>query len=84
MRLLIIEDDLEIASFIKKGLTQEGFVVDHASNGEDGLDMAQRETYAAAIIDIMLPKRDGLSIIESLRQQHQHAGTDPERPPIGG
>jgi DNA-binding response OmpR family regulator len=70
MRVLIVEDDQEIASFIIKGLKQEGFAVDHSADGEDGLHMALTETYDAAIIDIMLPKLDGLSIIETLRQRH--------------
>ncbi len=70
MRLLIVEDDQDIASFIVKGMTQEGFAVDHSKDGEDGLHMALTEPYSAAIIDIMLPKLDGLSIIEILRQQH--------------
>lgn len=69
MRLLIIEDDLEIASFIIKGLRQEGFAVDHSPDGEEGLHMILTEPYDAAIIDIMLPKQDGLSIIEKLRQK---------------
>ncbi len=69
MRILLVEDDREIASFIIKGMKQEGFAVDHSADGEDGLHMALTEPYAAAIIDIMLPKLDGLSIIETLRQQ---------------
>ncbi len=69
MKVLIVEDDQEIASFIKKGLQQEGFTVDHSADGEDGLHMALTEAYDAAIIDIMLPKLDGLSIIQTLRQQ---------------
>lgn len=70
MRVLIVEDDKEIASFIKKGLEQEGFAVDHSEDGEDGLHMALSEVYDAAIIDIMLPKLDGLSIIEELRKRY--------------
>ena len=69
MRLLLVEDDPKIASFIEKGLKQAGFAVDHAGNGEDGLHMAQTEPYDTAIIDIMLPKLDGLSLIETLRNQ---------------
>ena len=70
MRLLIVEDDLEIAAFIANGMKQEGFAVDHAANGEDGLHLALNEPYDAAIIDIMLPKLDGLGIIETLRRRH--------------
>lgn len=68
MRILLIEDDLKISSFIIKGLKQAGFAVDHAADGEEGLYLALHEPYDAAIIDIMLPKRDGLSIIEELRK----------------
>jgi len=68
MRLLVIEDDSKIASFIVKGLEQSGFAVDHASNGEDGLFLAQTEPYDAAIIDVMLPSLDGLSIIAEMRK----------------
>ncbi len=70
MRVLILEDDQEIASFIINGLKQAGFAVDHSKDGEEGLHMGLTETYDAAIIDIMLPKMDGLSVIEILRQKH--------------
>jgi heavy metal response regulator len=70
MRLLIVEDDQEIAAFIAKGMKQEGFAVDLAANGEDGLHLALNEPYDAAIIDVMLPGMDGLSIIETLRRRH--------------
>lgn len=69
MRILVVEDDKKIASFVVKGLKQAGFAVDHASNGEDGIHLALHESYDAAVIDIMLPKLDGLSIIEELRRQ---------------
>lgn len=69
MRLLLVEDDIKIASFIKKGLSEAGFSVDHADNGEDGLHLGLMEQYDAAIIDIMLPKMDGLTLIERLRSQ---------------
>jgi two-component system OmpR family response regulator len=69
MRILLVEDDLKIASFILKGLKEAGFAVDHAADGEDGLHLALYEPYDAAIIDIMLPKLDGLSLIEKLRCQ---------------
>lgn len=69
MRLLVVEDDMKIASFIVKGLQQAGFAVDHAENGEDGLHLALTEPYDAAIIDLMLPKLDGLSVIERLRSE---------------
>ncbi len=68
MRILIVEDDRQTARFIAKGLRQEGFAVDQASNGEDGLHLALTESYDAAVIDIMLPRRDGLSLIDEMRR----------------
>ncbi len=67
MRVLLIEDDIKIAGFISQGLKEAGFAVDHMENGEDGLHMALNETYDVAIIDIMLPKCDGLTLIEEMR-----------------
>jgi DNA-binding response OmpR family regulator len=72
MRVLVVEDDQKIASFVIKGLEQAGFAVDHAANGENGLHMALNEPYDVAVIDIMLPKRDGLSLIQELRRQQVH------------
>jgi len=69
MRLLLVEDDLKIASFITKGLKQAGFAVDHATDGNEGLHLALTEAYDATIIDIMLPKLDGLTLIEELRRK---------------
>ena len=69
MRILIVEDDIQVAAFIRKGLQQEGYAVDHAANGEDGLHLALTEPYDAAIIDIMLPKLDGISLIERIRKE---------------
>ena len=69
MRILVVEDDKKIASFVAKGLREAGFAVDHADNGADGLERALHQSYDAAVIDIMLPKLDGLSIIEHLRWQ---------------
>ena len=68
MRVLLIEDDQQIASFIANGLKQAGFAVDHAADGESGLNMALTIAYDAAIVDLMLPRLDGLSLIERLRQ----------------
>jgi two-component system OmpR family response regulator len=68
LRILVVEDDKKIASFLIKGLKQESFAVDHVTNGEDGLHLALHEPYDAAIIDIMLPKLDGLSLIEEMRR----------------
>ena len=69
MRLLIVEDDSKIASFIIKGFRQAGFAVDHAADGEEGLQLALAVTYDAAIVDIMLPELDGLGLIGELRRQ---------------
>jgi two-component system OmpR family response regulator len=69
MRILLVEDDPKIASFILKGLKAEGFAVDHAADGEQGLDLALGEPYAAAVIDVMLPRLNGLALIERLRRE---------------
>lgn len=68
MRLLLVEDDRKIAEFIIQGLRQEGYALDHADNGEDGLHLALTQPYDAAVIDIMLPQLDGLSMIENMRR----------------
>lgn len=68
MRLLLIEDDLKIASFIIKGFQSAGYAVDHAANGREGLDLALYEPYDTVIVDIMLPEKNGLVIIEALRR----------------
>lgn len=67
MRILIIEDDKDVASFVQKGLTEAGWNVDHADNGKDGLFLATTETYDALIVDRMLPAVDGLTVIRTLR-----------------
>lgn len=69
MRILIIEDDAVVASFVGKGLKQAGFAVDHASDGETGLHLASSESYDLAILDIMLPKVDGLTVLSELRRR---------------
>jgi two-component system OmpR family response regulator len=69
MRILLVEDDPKIASFILKGLKAEGFAVDHAVDGEQGLDLALTEPYAAAVVDVMLPKLNGLDLIQALRRE---------------
>lgn len=69
MRILLVEDDEKIASFILGGLRQSGFAADHAANGPDGLHLAATEPYCVAIIDVMLPGMDGLQVIEELRRR---------------
>lgn len=69
MRILVVEDDRKIASFVVNGLKQSGFAVDHCGNGEDALEMGRSVSYDAAVVDIMLPKLDGLSLVQTLRQE---------------
>jgi two-component system, OmpR family, response regulator len=69
MRILVVEDDKKIASLVVRGMEQAGFAVDHAEDGEDALHLVLSEPYDAAIIDVMLPKLDGLTIIERMRQR---------------
>ncbi len=71
--LLLVEDDEIITSFVMKGLKEAGFVVDHAADGEEGLHLALTGSYDAAIIDLMLPKLDGLSLITELRRKKPNA-----------
>jgi two-component system OmpR family response regulator len=70
MRLLLVEDDIKIAEFVVNGLRETGFAVDHAKDGEDGLHLALTEPYDIAVIDIMLPKLDGLTLIEKVRRNN--------------
>ena len=69
MRLLLIEDDQKIALFVKTGLQETGFAVDHVPDGEDGLHLALTEPYDIAVVDLMLPTVNGLSIIKEMRRQ---------------
>jgi two-component system, OmpR family, response regulator len=69
MRILLVEDDSKVASFILKGLREANFTVDHVKEGDSGLHMALHEPFDAAVIDIMLPKMDGLTLIKELRRQ---------------
>ena len=69
MRILVVEDDKKIASFIVNGLKQSGYAVDHAPDGEDALIRGQTVSYDAAVVDLMLPKLDGLSLIQQLRSK---------------
>ena len=77
MRLLIIEDDRESADYLVKAFREVGYVADLASDGEEGLALAESGDYDVLVVDRMLPKRDGLSLIGTLaRQGQQHAGFD--------
>ena len=68
MRLLVIEDEVRLADFLKKGLTEAGYVVDVAHDGIDGLHLAVEGTYDLVILDVMLPGKDGFEVLSSLRR----------------
>jgi two-component system, OmpR family, response regulator len=70
MKILLLEDDSKIASFVAKGLRDAAYNVDVSANGEEGCEMARTADYDAAIVDLMLPKLDGLGVIERWRAEH--------------
>jgi DNA-binding response OmpR family regulator len=67
MRILVIEDEEKVASFIKKGLEQSAYTVDWAPTGEDGLELARVNEYQAVVLDLMLPGKDGLTVVREMR-----------------
>ncbi|BBF93521.1 response regulator transcription factor [Blastochloris tepida] len=69
MRILVIEDDIAAAEYIVKAFSESGHLADHAADGEEGLHMAREGDYDVLVVDRMLPKRDGLSVIETLRAE---------------
>ncbi len=69
MRMLVVEDDSKIASFIVKGFKEGGFAVDHYADGAEGLSPALDEPYDVVVLDIMLPSLDGLSVVQQMRQK---------------
>jgi two-component system OmpR family response regulator len=69
MRVLVVEDDEKIASFLVNGLKQANFAVDRAADGEEALSLLRSITYDALVLDIMLPKLDGLSVLRRIRQE---------------
>lgn len=71
MRLLVIEDEVKLAEYLRKGLTEEGYVVDVAYNGVDGLHLAMEGDYDLLVLDGMLPGIDGLGLLAALRQSKQ-------------
>lgn len=71
MRILVIEDEAKLASYLRKGLTEESFSVDIAGNGVDGLHLAMEEDYDLLVLDAMLPGIDGFSVLAALRQRKQ-------------
>ncbi|ORJ61269.1 response regulator transcription factor [Geothermobacter hydrogeniphilus] len=66
-KILVVEDEKKVASFIKRGLEEENFSVDVAGDGEEGLTLAQSNRYDLILMDLMLPKMDGLSVVRELR-----------------
>jgi two-component system copper resistance phosphate regulon response regulator CusR len=70
MRILIVEDEKKTAAFIRKGLSEHGFVAASVGDGEEGLDEAIAQRYDALIVDVMLPRRNGWSLVEQLRAEH--------------
>jgi two-component system OmpR family response regulator len=72
VRVLVIEDDEGIASFVTRGLREAGYAVDHAADGMDGLHLALNESYDVMLVDIMLPKLDGLALIKEFRVQKKN------------
>ncbi|MGI8956050.1 MAG: winged helix-turn-helix domain-containing protein [Chthoniobacterales bacterium] len=70
MRVLVVEDEKKLGSFLRKGLTQENLVVDLVHAGDVALDQILTHSYDAIVLDIMLPGRDGLSVLREMRQQH--------------
>lgn len=71
MKLLLIEDEIKTVDYLKRGLSENGYVVDAATNGVDGLHLASTEPYDAIVLDVMLPDLDGVSMLKSLRREHQ-------------
>lgn len=69
VKVLVIEDEKKIASFLRKGLEAQGFLVEHAPNGDEGYLLATTRPFDALVLDIMLPGRDGLSILRNLRER---------------
>jgi DNA-binding response OmpR family regulator len=69
MKVLVVEDDKKLGGFLRKGLEAQGFVVDFSDNGDDGFTLATTRSYDVLVLDIMLPGRDGLSILRNLRER---------------
>ena len=70
MRALLVEDDDTIAAFVERGLREAGFAVDRFGDGESGLEAALQQPYDVAVVDVMLPRRDGLSLIDEVRRHN--------------
>lgn len=74
MRILVIEDEKKLSEVISSGLIEAGYAVDQAFDGEEGLYLAEQETYDVIILDIMLPKKDGIEVCKELRRKGMKAG----------
>ena len=70
MRILVVEDENKTAAFLATGLTENGFEVDIANNGQDGVEMVNQHTYDLVVLDVMLPKLDGWAVIKEIRRSH--------------
>jgi len=68
MKILIVEDEPKTAAFVQRGFAEEGFVVDVATDGADGLHLATTGDYDAIVLDVMLPQRDGWSVLQAIRE----------------
>ncbi len=71
MRILVVEDEHKAAQYLKKGLSENGFVVDVADNGREGLHYAQTNSYDCIVLDVMMPGMDGWSVVESIRKTNK-------------
>ena len=72
MHILFVEDEAKIANFVQAGLKEQGFVVDYCDNGDEGYTRALDNEYDALVLDIMVPGKDGLSILKNLRRKGQN------------
>lgn len=80
MRILVVEDERKVASFIKNGLEEERYIVETAPDGEAGLDIALNNHFDAIVLDVMLPKKDGFSVLKELQGRRQsHVRTHADR-----
>jgi len=80
MRILVVEDEAKTAAYLRKGLAENGFVVDVAHNGTDGQHLAQTQDYDLILLDVMLPGTDGWTILQSLRRsKHTRCCFSPPR-----
>ena len=72
MKILLVEDEIEIGELIKNGLEKEGFVLDYCQDGDSGMEHAMTKSYDAIVLDVMLPGRSGLEILKMIRAGHNN------------